>query len=183
MGCDRITYHGKVRNYSFNPRTRVGCDALAAVRWRIFLFQSTHPCGVRPANTANAAIQTVSIHAPVWGATSSYDNSIPYDYVSIHAPVWGATSIPVRGNAGGWFQSTHPCGVRLPPVSLCSWCRLFQSTHPCGVRLVLEHQYGFVSRFNPRTRVGCDLFYYPKSTTSQGFNPRTRVGCDIKQKS
>ena len=36
-------------------------------------------------------VAVVSIHAPVWGATtgSSADNS-PAD-VSIHAPVWGAT--------------------------------------------------------------------------------------------
>ena len=34
------------------------------------LFQSTHPCGVRPAWTpAHEDINTISIHAPMWGAT------------------------------------------------------------------------------------------------------------------
>ena len=32
--------------------------------------------------------------------------------VSIHAPVWGATKEGDRVCRQGWFQSTHPCGVR-----------------------------------------------------------------------
>ena len=32
---------------SFNPRTRVGCDTLNFITYMRFLFQSTHPCGVR----------------------------------------------------------------------------------------------------------------------------------------
>ena len=78
---------------SFNPRTRVGCDASSSTN---FLhgeeFQSTHPRGVRPSSSANLlqgvefqsthprgvrqcprsrvqGCQTVSIHAPAWGAT------------------------------------------------------------------------------------------------------------------
>ena len=32
----------------FNPRTRVGCDLHAQDMWHFTMFQSTHPCGVRP---------------------------------------------------------------------------------------------------------------------------------------
>ena len=34
------------------------------------------------------------------------------------------------------------------------------------------------SRFNPRTRVGCDGKKYHRSSGPVRFNPRTRVGCD-----
>ena len=33
----------------------------------------------------------VSIHAPAWGATSTYVLKYTCPYVSIHAPAWGAT--------------------------------------------------------------------------------------------
>ena len=34
-------------------------------------------------------------------------------------------------------------------------------------------------RFNPRTRVGCDLQVTLPKRLLRSFNPRTRVGCDI----
>ena len=98
--------------------------------------------------------------------------------VSIHAPVWGATSISPFGCSFSLFQSTHPCGVR-PSLSINPNSRMvFQSTHPCGVRLKNVSKPVASISFNPRTRVGCDIlftltFLYPTS-----FNPRTRVGCD-----
>ncbi|MHC5865572.1 hypothetical protein ACYT6K_10275, partial [Streptococcus pyogenes] len=77
------------------------------------MFQSTHPCGVRPVDSIcgnsgvcfnprtrvgcdinsfeNQTKLAVSIHAPVWGATVQGSVSIYTVKVSIHAPVWGAT--------------------------------------------------------------------------------------------
>ena len=55
---------------------------------------------------------TVSIHAPVWGATAIMGVRDITLGVSIHAPVWGATSNSPATNAVRGFQSTHPCGVR-----------------------------------------------------------------------
>ena len=58
---------------SFNPRTRVGCDAAtrasnSAASW----FQSTHPRGVRLLHGDRGALGVlVSIHAPAWGATAA----------------------------------------------------------------------------------------------------------------
>ena len=79
----------------FNPRTRVGCDAKAiADKDREYLFQSTHPRGVRP--------------GPAPGVQ-------PRQRVSIHAPAWGATDEDLALAVGGLvFQSTHPRGVRRP---------------------------------------------------------------------
>ena len=76
-------------------------------------FQSTHPCGVRQLAQAIAQDIRVSIHAPVWGATNQTNSLFSKARVSIHAPVWGATSSPTSAFIDKWFQSTHPCGVRL----------------------------------------------------------------------
>ena len=48
VGCDLFSFGGVLENDDFNPRTRVGCD-FATVVWdaSTFVFQSTHPGGVR----------------------------------------------------------------------------------------------------------------------------------------
>ena len=137
MGCD-LGYLPHLQNpLSFNPRTRVGCDANQAQDYYMsHLFQSTHPRGVRPQKTKElkaykerfnprtrvgcdvesgqtGSVVHVSIHAPAWGATCQYIISDSHCQVSIHAPAWGAT--PKRRVAG--------------KSVIC---------------------------FNPRTRVGCD---------------------------
>ena len=145
----------------FNPRTRVGCDGSAAgLSLLPRKFQSTHPRGVRPGCSALpvpapgsfnprtrvgcdlgqpldlGSQRPVSIHAPAWGATSAWHGYTPRrPPVSIHAPAWGATATEARQltmsrvsiHAPAWGATT---GSRPPgPDS---------------------------SRFNPRTRVGCD---------------------------
>ena len=95
-------------------------------------FQSTRPCGARLA--LSSVISTVSIHAPVWGATST-DGLTSASRVSIHAPVWGATSHADGAFDRRRFQSTRPRGAR--PRSIASHSRYSLS-------------------FNPRARVGRD---------------------------
>ena len=91
-GVRRGLADGLPRHKDFNPRTHVGCD-----------------CPLRPCLT----VKSISIHAPMWGATQ-------------HGGEYGIPSI---------FQSTHPCGVRLYPIFFDIIINEFQSTHPCGVRL------------------------------------------------
>jgi len=98
----------------FNPRTRMGCDGLcrrpSATRC---MFQSTHPHGVRQEYAIGMeASYCVSIHAPAWGATLYKDLIKQRALVSIHAPAWGATRNFTTFYRLGWFQSTHPHGVR-----------------------------------------------------------------------
>ncbi len=83
----------RLRSASFNPRARTGRDA-EAVR-SIWHYVS------------------VSIHAPVRGATCGSVRSAAVRGVSIHAPVRGATSdaASVR-QMSAWFQSTRPYGAR-----------------------------------------------------------------------
>ena len=103
-------------------------------------FQSTHPCGVRQGSRGCSSLRgTVSIHAPLRGATWSpsssafssrfnprtpagcdqyhaYQEALARS-VSIHAPLRGATGL-ASGQLATYdkFQSTHPCGVRQPII-------------------------------------------------------------------
>ena len=99
-GCDRTLNVPLSVHICFNPRTHEGCDldSLQALL-TAFLFQSTHPRGVRPQNRLVKYLKSkVSIHAPTRGATVHVDK---------HA-------------LGSKFQSTHPRGVRHNSNNL-SW--------------------------------------------------------------
>ena len=58
----------------------------------------------------------ISIHAPAWGATCFHRQFGSWHSISIHAPAWGATSWHSRSWNRKRFQSTHPRGVRPPPI-------------------------------------------------------------------
>ena len=77
----------------FNPRTHMGCDNdCPNLRRQLHKFQSTHPHGVR---------RLLRIHRMVLNT------------ISIHAPTWGATRMAAdRLDEDEKFQSTHPHGVR-----------------------------------------------------------------------
>ena len=150
----------RARWRSFNPRTRVGCDAHLCVRGR----------GER----------RVSIHAPAWGATQQALADPSRMAVSIHAPAWGATC-PICGaeyQAYG-FQSTHPRGVRLEGVPIDGGGAVVSIHAPAwGATKWLRKHRKVAPCFNPRTRVGCDALPLVLLALLQCFNPRTRVGCD-----
>ena len=103
-------------------------------------------------------LQLVSIHAPAWGATGSYDCSGYASSVSIHAPAWGATLVTVSHiNGMDWFQFTRPRGARRIPTSVSS----------------------MVGCFNSRARVGRDQAMPRQASRAECFNSRARVGRDI----
>ena len=99
-------------------------------------FQSTHPRGVRlfPFIPKEAG-RDVSIHAPAWGATGpSLQQSAILQSFNPRTRV-GCDGLPLIGCGNyGWFQSTHPRGVRQVVID--------------------DHLQA--QGFNPRTRVGCD---------------------------
>ena len=161
------------------------------------LFQSTHPCWVRPSLQLLGVLIThdISIHAPVLGATGNRDQAIPYPgEISIHAPVLGATYylfthvhypfyFNPRTRAGcdtfgisrplisPVFQSTHPCWVRPAKVQASRRSRQrFQSTHPCWVRRMIVFFFvRFFLNFNPRTRAGCDPWASRRVLSTRSF--------------
>ena len=137
MGCDKTFVPKAYEVPCFNPRTRMGCDVHKWVKRRNDVVSIHAPAwGATDVYKSPNLFFNVSIHAPAWGATTYCLASLGYNSVSIHAPAWGAT-LP---------------RLTTPNVSL------FQSTHPHGVRLrQFRHGAQFVG-FNPRTRMGCDLF-------------------------
>ena len=100
-------------------------------------FQSTHPRGVRHAPPgADHRPRPVSIHAPAWGATIAGQGVPVAEFkVSIHAPAWGAT---------------HTRMLTLVPVRVSIHAPAWGATAGS-----ISH-HSALSRFNPRTRVGCD---------------------------
>ena len=87
---------------SFNPRTHMGCDLpnIECADWRTCFNPRTH-MGCDPFHTRQHAADTVSIHAPTWGATRILKVVPSLHYVSIHAPTWGATCCPPQSRQPG----------------------------------------------------------------------------------
>ena len=109
VGCDRKIPMKLSKSSCFNPRTRVGCDASCRMMdVQAYRFQSTHPRGVRLLhNSPFDRRNTVSIHAPAWGATRRHAGHRPDRRVSIHAPAWGATWHFFVPNRLTWNVSIH----------------------------------------------------------------------------
>ena len=83
----------------FNPRARVGRDLKKMAEQGKLTTVSIHApvwgaTGIRPADHGRCIV--VSIHAPVWGATLRLPAGVQVAHVSIHAPVWGATTVGAR---------------------------------------------------------------------------------------
>ena len=83
----------ELRKLYFNSRSRVGSD----ISLLVFLivesdFNSRSRVGsdIKYYNETDG-LSVISIHAPVWGATTSSQVSWYLIVISIHAPVWGAT--------------------------------------------------------------------------------------------
>jgi len=82
-----------------------------------------------------APADTVSIHAPAWGATVDLRSALAVGEVSIHAPAWGATP-------GSYFRhSTHEVSIHAP-----AW----------GATCAPPRRPARQLCFNPRARVGRD---------------------------
>ena len=152
--------------------------------------------------SSTAAAGSVSIHAPVWGATLDVYNHIILERVSIHAPVWGATkrlcslrlyriSFNPRSRMGsdapGTVTTTSPSEVSIhAPVWGATishqgpFCndRGFQSTLPYGERpsgqVYRKEGFMFQSTLPYGERPCC----LSSGSPSRCFNPRSRMGSD-----
>ena len=154
----RLSYF-VVLQVHFNPRTCERCDSFGFLiifitisfqsthLWKVrhwrkenqqgsATFQSTHLWKVRRGiccEDKNA--ETISIHAPVKGATIFCWRSLTGAIISIHAPVKGATcDFDCASDLILSFQSTHLWKVR--PTANCNLVIIFefQSTHLWKVR-------------------------------------------------
>ena len=158
--------------------------------------------GATPLSPSLVYQRYVSIHAPARGATENPRATKVYGLVSIHAPARGATRLSVRIPsliASFNSRTREGCDRKYSKQSLSSV--MFQVTHPRGVRhvdrvgvdlldVVSIHAPArgatrrarisdlYISRFNSRTREGCDGDPRRLSDERPRFNSRTREGCD-----
>ena len=123
-----------------------------------FLFQSTHPSGVR---------LTVK-------GTATYVNPFQSTHPSGVRQIDVYAFLP-RLN----FNPRTPVGCDDNAIINPIQPTVFQSTHPSGVRRAAP-KFRPTRRyhFNPRTPVGCDVACTVWPTVTFDFNPRTPVGCD-----
>jgi len=121
----------------FNPRSRMGSDSC-------LFFQLLAVLCFNPRSRMGSDIKSSTRTARL--------------YVSIHAPAWGATSDTIRALNYILFQSTLPHGERPFVNPHCSHLSGFQSTLPHGERQIKG--IGMIDEFsfNPRSRMGSDLF-------------------------
>ena len=100
--------------------------------------------------------------------------------VSIHAPAWGATGIAITVHLAGVFQSTHPRGVRLCfalSADIFSEVSIHAPAWGATFRRLKFINYIVVSIHAPAW--GATGALPCNSRSSFRFNPRTRVGCDM----
>ena len=201
VGRDGGSGSSRRLNTHFNPRARVGRDRLSpppgccASR-----FQSTRPCGARRRLWRRARQDcNFNPRARVGRDVAALDDEIAV-VISIHAPVWGATTPSSATRKSSPFQSTRPCGARLNPTAFGIGFNEFQSTRPCGARPEREKQQEATSEFQSTRPCGArpsapprpsSLFKFqstrpcgarrvrPRHRDEHGhFNPRARVGRD-----
>ena len=145
------------------------------------LFQSTHPHGVRQLARfwARSRPRFQSTHPHGVRLPRTRLTNINY-YVSIHAPAWGATygvlSLLMRMPK---FQSTHPHGVRqINSLAELKARTRFNPRTRMGCDLPMTSNFCYGCSFNPRNRMGCDTEGITSKLIAKSFNPRTRMGCD-----
>ena len=92
-GVRQVNFVSQWQQRHFNPRTHVGCDN-GLHRWRFsqsYFNPRTHVgCDHAPLKKDGGI--SISIHAPMWGATALILHILLAKQISIHAPMWGATS-------------------------------------------------------------------------------------------
>ena len=137
----------------------MGCDLPDhSMETQASRFQSTHPSGVRPCDSACAtcASRHFNPRTPVGCDARGFERRGDGVLISIHAPQWGATCGRFSTRFTVVFQSTHPSGVRPVAANVTPANYTFQSTHPSGVRPSGSRRRVRQMNFNPRTPVGCD---------------------------
>ena len=142
-GGDTVLLFYVLRTMSFNPRPRAGGDIYSRG------LRSSGAC-FNPRPRAG-------------GDDRVAEEIVAFESVSIHAPVRGATRR--RGFSPRrfiQFQSTPPCGGRRHKAGQTSGKKVFQSTPPCGGRPWPFSPLRILSRFNPRPRAGGDIDHLPR---------------------
>ena len=171
---------------SFNPRPYARGDQPDPIA--VAHAEGFNPRPYARGDTTNidySGLTTVSIHAPMQGATAISRSTCSFNRVSIHAPMQGATVIKIDQRLPKLFQSTPLCkgrplrfgsqivlilvSIHAPMQGATLLIRLllrlcmFQSTPLCKGRQKGGVQHGTKKSFNPRPYARGDRLR-PKTT-------------------
>ena len=127
-------------------------------------FQSTLPCGERQYRPSHP-VQPKQFQSTLPCGERPYriPPSVNHQSISIHAPVWGATTVwPIHSNIS-LFQSTLPCGERQSENWRDGLSKKISIHAPVwGATFTIRERYNEQNYFNPRSRVGSDPQYEGK---------------------
>ena len=144
-----------------------------------FAFQSTPPRGGRPLSGSYCNIPGDFNPRPRVGGDRYLRASIQSQSISIHAPAWGATQLSPSKGRLVLFQSTPPRGGRPLTSTSRFVCRI--SIHAPAWGATPPHPVSIAcGYFNPRPRVGGDPDRACLRSPTAYFNPRPRVGGDMR---
>ena len=107
-----MSFELNLTSFSFNSRTREGCDGFDGVGHVREEFQFTHPRGVRSARWIAKPGKKGFNSRTREGCDASQAKVKELVKVSIHAPARGAIFVVRFFSRGDLFQFTHPRGVR-----------------------------------------------------------------------
>ena len=123
--------------------------------------------------------ETVSIHAPMWGATVAEFRDAEHPQFQSTRPCGARRNVRLYSLLRSMFQSTRPCGARLAPLRLPKMSVRFQSTRPCGARLSFIAMTSSIVKFQSTRPCGARQGHWQKVRFGQTcFNPRAHVGRD-----
>ena len=113
VGCDHRPLVLPTVPLDFNPRTPVGCDVPPNdFRPMVADFNPRTPVGCDPGNRGSGSpCSYFNPRTPVGCDNNRYQTGV-HESISIHAPQWGATTVDATITPILRFQSTHPSGVR-----------------------------------------------------------------------
>ena len=145
--CGNVSIHAPTRGATIVSSKKVfdgyvsihaptrGATTAFLCAFKCFMFQSTHPHGVRLYRIWFIPIRLcVSIHAPTRGATLTkplFCKTVSFQSTHPHGVRRG---LKEAISCFEEFQSTHPHGVRRDNAFILQGQDEFQSTHPHGVR-------------------------------------------------
>ena len=165
----------------FNPRSPCGerrCRCLLDIKL-LSLFQSTLPMwGATRRLVPHANRHIISIHAPMWGATSlPASTSTPPKYFNPRSPCGERPALFSACVSPGYFNPRSPCGERLPPIVAACTLRTISIHAP---HVGSDHAYNqtrpYKHDFNPRSPCGERRSCVTAQEYSQDFNPRSPCG-------
>ena len=177
--CRSCLCHGC--RYHFNPRSREGSDKRPAEQHaEPPYFNPRSREGSDMTESINPQAMSISIHAPVKGATSP-----------LSSPAYRLSNFNPRSREG-----SDPSSPPLPHIttklhsSLPGWARrqvcqsvcdgtVFQATLRGRERLRGRFHHRVLKHFNPRSREGSDMEPKFSALVSADFNPRSREGSDL----